>query len=133
VWCQVPPETRYSTEAIFRQNKITKRSGVKEVYFGKISPKFRRMELVLSPKVMDLQQVHADVHFKDMQHGHAALTWACSTDIRQGNAVTTCSMEIQQLHASFTCCTNMQQGEAAECSLYMRHFHATWTCSKDMQ
>ncbi len=33
----VPPEKKYFTEAKFRQNKITKRSGVKEVYFGKIS------------------------------------------------------------------------------------------------
>jgi hypothetical protein len=84
---------------------------------------------------MDIQQGNAGLHFKYMQHGHAALTWTCRTNMQQGNAASAGSIymlyrhtdnsRMQLLHATSTCSNDLQLEYAAgPCSV-------TWTCSTD--
>jgi hypothetical protein len=53
---------------------------------------------------MEIEQIHADLHFKDMQqgynmqHGQTALTRACSIQIQQGNAAWKYSMDRKFLY-----------------------------------
>ncbi len=61
----------------------------------------------------------------EIKHGHAALTWACITDIQQRNAATTRSLEISHVHG----CTDLQRGEAVGCNIDMHRGHAARTCS----
>jgi hypothetical protein len=43
---------------------------------------------------VDMQQGHAGLHFKDMQHGHSSLKRACKTEIQQGKEARTCSLSV---------------------------------------
>ncbi len=78
------------------------------------------MQVYISKKCsMDMQRA-------EYAEGHAALTWACSTDTQQGNAARTYSMDIQHGHAS--CTVHV----ARTLSIDMQHVESACTVDRDL-
>jgi hypothetical protein len=102
---------------------------------------------------MDMQQGHADFHFKDMKlgqdmyhrhvidtgvqhvhtHRHVRVVSTWSIGMRHIHFKRTCTMDVQHREVAWTCGIGMQVGHAAlTYCLDVQHWHTAWTCSKDL-